>query len=136
MGSNRRIFQNLSAQDPSHNSDHFIVMGCLHGEFPREHSCYIRRRMRLPLQLPGHQTRTWTEHIFAELRHAVPNLDKRVARHNSWILEETWRLIDKRVSARWEPGRDQRRLRWLGRAMREALKENMRQRALTVGEDV
>ena len=38
LGSDRRIFQNVSVQDRRHNSDYFMVVGCLLGSPPREHS--------------------------------------------------------------------------------------------------
>ena len=31
LGSDRRIFQNVAVRDSRHNSDNFIVVGCLHG---------------------------------------------------------------------------------------------------------
>ena len=53
-----------------------------------------------------------------------------------WILAETWRLVDERVSARQEPGRDHRRLRRLGQSIRAYLKEDRIRRVVTVLEDV
>ena len=79
-----------------------------------EQLCYLGIITRLLIRPPGIQTRMRVDKLFAELRRAVPKLNKRTARHNSWISEETWRLVDKRVSARREPRRDQRRLRQLG----------------------
>ena len=39
LGSNRRIFQNVDAQDPRHNSDHIMFIGCMCSTSPREHLC-------------------------------------------------------------------------------------------------
>ena len=36
LGSNFWIFQNVAVWDLRHNSDHYIVLGCLKGAFPRE----------------------------------------------------------------------------------------------------
>ena len=52
------------------------------------------------------------------------NPERSAERHNSWILAETWRLVDERVSARREPRWDHRRLRWMGWAIRVVLKED------------
>ena len=30
MGMDLRLFGNFSVQDPRHNSDHYMVLGCLH----------------------------------------------------------------------------------------------------------
>ena len=35
LGSDCRIFQNVSVRDPRHTSDQFMVVGCLCGAFPR-----------------------------------------------------------------------------------------------------
>ena len=61
---------------------------------------------------------------------------KWAARHNSLISAETWRLVDERVSARQEPGRDQQRLRRRGCDILAALKEYRRRWEATTGEDV
>ena len=136
MGSDRWIFQNMDVQDPMHNSDHFMIVGSLHGASPREQSNYLGSRTRLPLRPPIRQTRMQADELFDNLWWAVPKLDKRLARHNSWISAETWRLVNKRVSTRREPGRDQRRLRRFWRAIRDSLKEDRRQRVNTEGEAV
>ena len=83
MGSNRRNFKHVIVRDPRHNSDHLMVIGCLYGASPREHSCYLGRRMRLLLRPPGRQTRTQAENIFAELRRAVLKSDNQATPHNS-----------------------------------------------------
>ena len=31
LGTDRRLFQNVTARYPRHNTDHYLVMGCLHG---------------------------------------------------------------------------------------------------------
>ena len=37
LGSDRRIFRNVTVRDPRHDSNHFMVMGCLQGSYPREY---------------------------------------------------------------------------------------------------
>ena len=76
LGSDRRIFQNVVVRDPRHNSDHFMVMGCMRGASLREHSRYLRQRTRLPLRPPGRQARTQADKTFTELWSAggVPQL--------------------------------------------------------------
>ena len=106
LESNCRIFQNMSVWEPRHNSDHFMVVGCLHGASPREHSHYLGCSTHLPLRLPGRQTRTRAHKLFAEFWRVVLKPNKWTARHNSWISAETWRLVNKRVSTRQEPGKD------------------------------
>ena len=136
LGYDCRIFQNVSVQDPRHNSNHLIVVGYLRGVSTREHYRYLGSRTRLQLRPPQYETRTWAEKLFTVLRRAVPKPDTRTACHNSWISLETWRLIDERVSTRRDPGRDHRRLRRLGRTIKESLKEDRRRRVTTTGEEV
>ena len=98
LGSDRLIFQNMALWDPRHNSDHFMVVGCLRRASLREHSRYFGRRTCLPLRPPGRQTRKRADKLFAELRRVVPKPYKHTERHNSWISAETFRLVDKIVS--------------------------------------
>ena len=136
LGSDRRIFQNVAVRDPRDNSDHIMVLECMRGSSPSEHPCYRRRRTCLLLRLPGRQTRKQADKIFDELRHTILKQEKLASHHNSWILAETWRLVDERVSARREPGRDHQRIRRLGRAIQATLKGERRHWAVTAGEDV
>ena len=53
LGFSFRIFHNVDVQDPRHNSDHFVFMGCLRGSSLREPSHYLGSSMCLPIQLPG-----------------------------------------------------------------------------------
>ena len=86
----------------------------------REHTNYLMGRKRLPLQPPSDPM--WEDRIFAALRRAVPKPHARERRKNGWISEDTWRLVDERVSARRNPARDQTRIRRLSRAIAASLK--------------
>ena len=126
----------MAIWDPRHNSDHFMVMGSLCGASLEAHYLYLGSRKSLPLRLSGRQMRTWADDIFFELRRAIPKPDKWVARHNSWLSAEMWRLADERDSMRRDHRRDQQRLRQLGRAIQASLKEDRLRRAKTAGEEV
>ena len=41
LGTDCRLFGNVSVQDPRHNSDHYMVLGCLHSAPLREHARYL-----------------------------------------------------------------------------------------------
>ena len=73
--------------------------------------------------------------IFAALQRVVPNQHARERRKNNWISEETWRLIDERVSAR-QKKKDQLRIRRLSRAIAASLKGDRKRRVETEGEEV
>ena len=133
LGTDRSLFRNVSVRDPRHNTDHFMVVGCLHSAPEREHACYIRGRRKMPLRQSTEPTRE--DGIFASLRRAVPKPHARDRHKNAWISEETWRLIDARVSAQQGTG-VQMRIRRLGRAIRASLQGDRRRRVETAETDV
>ena len=54
---------------------------------------------------------------------------------NAWISDETWKLVDERVSMRREP-RAQTRMRRLGRSIKASLKGDRRRRVEEAGKAV
>ena len=69
LGIDRRLFQNVTARYQRHNSDHYLVLGCLRGAPLRGHSNYPGRRKRIPLWPSTTPKRE--DGIFAALRRAV-----------------------------------------------------------------
>ena len=65
----------------------------------------------------------------------MPKPQARERRKNGWISEDTWRLVNERVSSRRNT-KDQSRIRRLSRAIVASLKEDRRRRVDTVGEEV
>ena len=98
LGADRRLFWNVSVRDPRHNTDHYMVLRCLSSAPKREHAKYLTGRKQLPLHAPAEPTRE--DGIFASLRRSVPKPHASERRKNGWISEDTWRLVDERVSAR------------------------------------
>ena len=96
LGTDRSLFRNVSVWDPRHNTDHFMVVGCLHSAPEQEHARYIRGRRKMLIRPLTEPTRE--DGIFAALRRAVPKPNARDRHKNAWISEETWRLVDERVS--------------------------------------
>ena len=78
---------------------------------------------------------TREDELFGALRRAVPKPHERDEHKNAWISEETWRLVDKRVSAR-RGTRVRERIRRLGRAIRASLKGDRKRRVEAAGTDV
>ena len=134
LGTDRHIFGNVSVQDPRHKSDHYMVLGCLHIAPLREHVRYLRGSKRLPLLQPIAPTKK--DGIFTALRRAVPKPLARDARRNTWISAATWRLVDKRVSARRYLAKDQELIRKLGRAIKESLQDGRQRREEEAGAEV
>ena len=69
------------------------------------------------------------------LQRDVPKTHVRERRKNYWISEETWRLVNERVSARRKK-KNQLRIRRLSRAIVASLKGDMKKRVETAGEEV
>ena len=57
LGTDRSLFRNVSVWDPRHNTDHFMVVGCLRSTPEREHTQYIIGRRKIPLRPPTEPTR-------------------------------------------------------------------------------
>ena len=69
LGTDRHLFDNVSAQDPRHNSNHYMVLGCLPSASLTEHKQYLGRRKKLTLIPPKEPTRE--DNAFVALRRAV-----------------------------------------------------------------
>ena len=133
LGTDRSLFSNVSVRDPRHNTDHFMVVGCLCSAPEQEHTRYIMGRRKMPLRPPTEPTRE--DGIFAALRKSVPKPHARDRHKSAWISEETWRLVDDRVYARRGTG-VRMRIRRLGRAIRTSLQGDRKRRVETAKQDV
>ena len=110
-----------------------MVVGYLRRSPERENTRYIAARRKLPLRQSSKPTRE--DGIFAALWRAVPKPHARNWHKNEWISEETWRLVDERVSAR--RGTEVHARIWsLGRAIRVSLQRDKKQRVEIAGEEV
>ena len=110
-----------------------MVVGCLRSVPEREHAKYLKGQKKLPLQPPTEPTRE--DVIFVALRRAVPKPHAWERRTNEWISEETWRLVDERVSAR-RGTRVKARIRRLIREITESLKRDRKMRVEIAGGEV
>ena len=79
---------------------------------------------------------TQADQLFAALRRAVPKAQLREARRNAWISEETWRLVDARVSARQDPRYGRAFKQQLGRAVKASLAADRKRRVDEAGAEV
>ena len=134
LGTDCRLFGNVSIRDPRHNSDHYMVLGCLPSASLTEHKRYLGGSKRWPVRPPSKPTRV--DLLFAALRRAVPKVQPREARKNAWILEETWRLVDERVSARQDPRYGQAFKQKLGREVKVSMAADRKRRADKAGAEV
>ena len=131
LGTDCRLFGNVSVRDPRHNSYHYMVLGCLHSASLKDHTRYLGGRKKIPLHPPTEPTMEDT--IFADLRRAVPKPRDQEARKNAWILATMWRLVDERVSARRDIAKYQALIRRLGHAIRASLRTDRKRWAEEAG---
>ena len=73
------------------------------------------------------------DRIFVDLRWAVPKPHARERRKNEWISEETWRLVNERVSARRGTG-VKAKTRRLSQEIAASLKGDRKRRVDITGE--
>ena len=134
LGTDSLLFRNVAVRDPRHNSDHYMVLGCLSSAPLLKTKRYLGGSKCWPVRPPTEPSRPDT--LFADLQRAVPNPKPREARRNAWISAETWRLIDKRVSTRRYPRYGQVDRRRMGKAITASLAQDRRRRAEEAGAEV
>ena len=104
-----------------------MVLGFLTSASLLEHKIYIGGRKRWSMRPPTKPTRVYK--FFVALRRAVPKSQQCAARRNTWISEETWRIVDERVSAHRDPRKGKVLKRKLGRAVKAILAAYQKRRA-------
>ena len=87
LGTDRHLFCNVFVRDPRHNTNHYMVLGCLRSAPEREHARYLLGCKQMPLRPPAEPTQE--DGIFAALWRAVPKPHAREMRKNGWISEDT-----------------------------------------------
>ena len=85
LGTDRRLFGNVAVRDPRHNSEHYMVLGCLHSASLSEQMWYLGGQKKLPLRPPTEPTRE--DEVFAALQGAVLKPLAREAKKNEWIID-------------------------------------------------
>ena len=130
LGTDRSLFKNVAVRDPRYNSDHYMVMGLLRGGTARAHGKYIAGRRKIPMTPPRRPTQE--DKLFGDLRRAVLKPQPREQHRNAWISEETWRLVDKRVTMR-RKSRARTGLRKLGQSIQDSMKGDRKRRVEEAG---
>ena len=105
LGAELRLFSNMSVWDLRHNSDHYLILGCLRSATLREHENYFGRCTWFPLWTLTTPTRNYR--LFAALHQVISKLKALEVRKNVWISADMWRLVDTRLFMRRYSARDQ-----------------------------
>ena len=72
LGIYHRLFQDVAVQDPQHNSDHYMFLGCLRGEPAKRLTEYLCKMRRSPLRPIHCDLAPASEKIFSELKTQIP----------------------------------------------------------------
>ena len=59
------LLQNMVVRNARHNTYHYLVLGCLHGTAPTEHTQYLRKHKCFPIK--PLMTLDRINHLFADL---------------------------------------------------------------------
>ena len=80
IGTHCRLFQDVTFWDTQHQSDHYMVLGCLRGEPEKEITGYLRKLRRYPLRTLHRDLASGPDKLFSELKTHIlkPPLRKRV----------------------------------------------------------
>ena len=113
----------MAVWNARHNTDRYLVLGCLHGAASAAHLRYLGKRTRFPIK--PRTNSNGVDSLFAELQGKVPNPPWRERLCQAWISSETWNLINNRIAPRQR--KDQRSSRTLRRRIKESLQEDRRQ---------
>ena len=70
LGTYSRMFQNVEVRDARHNTDDYLVLGCLHIAAPAVHLRYLGRHTRFPVRPQA--TPDKSECMFSELQRSIP----------------------------------------------------------------
>ena len=120
LGTDHFLLQNLAVRDAWHNTDHYLVLGCLHGTAPAAHSQYPGIHKSFPIK--PLMTSDGINRLFAEIRGGVPKPYWKEHLHQAWISPETCHLINTSIAALWN--RDQRNSRALSRKIKTIIQED------------
>ena len=94
-----RLFQDVDPGDPRHNSDHYMVMGCMRGDPVKELTDYLRKSHRFPLWTIRNDLPSASENIFLYLKTHIPKPPLRERVRRVWIYDETWAAMDAGFTA-------------------------------------
>ena len=70
LGTESRLFQNVVVRDARHNTDHYLVLGCLRGAAPAARLRSLGNLTRFPIRPMAYLDKAYR--MFSELWRAIP----------------------------------------------------------------
>ena len=92
MGTYSCLFQNVAVQDTQHNTDHYLVLGCLLGANPATNSRYLWKSTCFSIRPPYNLNKL--DRMFSESRGAIVKPPRQECHRQACISSDTWILIN------------------------------------------
>ena len=96
LGTDSCLFQNVEVRDARHNMDHYLVLGRFCGSTPAAQSRCLGNCTHFTIRTLATPDRV--DHIFAEIRRAITRPTYQENHFQTWILPDTWSLIEPRIA--------------------------------------
>ena len=102
LGAYCRLFQDVAVRDPRHNSDHYMVLGCLSEDPEKELMEYLLKACHFPFQTIHCNLASMPDKLFSDLNTQIPKIPLRERVSLAYIYDVTWAAMDTRVTALYE----------------------------------
>ena len=96
----RRSFINCQLKIPRFDTDHSMLMATIRLGSVKHHRRYVRSRKQYPLRAPSGDLRNEADVLLEDLLRAKEGDEKDDGRKASWISDATWKLVNRKASAR------------------------------------
>lgn len=128
-------FRAFRIKNPRHfDSDHRMLVGVLRSGSKRQHRSYIGKRARFSLPIRA-QDRSRADQLMDELVELIEKPTPRDQRHESWISDATWKLVDAKAAAR-KRGNAQAAVKSLKKQIRKSFRADRKCRIDKVATEV
>ncbi len=118
---NRSDFTNFKIKQPRFDSDHRLLKATLKPQQTREHQKYLKKRQQFPIKvIPDNNNQADT--LMTNLEARIKPTKSQSSRDNSWISNDTWKLIDRKAMAR--RSNNQPLMKGLGKEIRKNLQND------------
>jgi hypothetical protein len=133
--SDRRLFRNVAIRRPQHyTTARFMIIAILMSKPLQAHRSYTRARRAFPLHPSKWGPKSKEDALFEELKGFIARYPAQVRKWNTWILTDTWRLVDRTGALRQSISeRENNRLQ---RLIHRSIQADRKERTERVGQEI
>ena len=132
-----RRFQNVVLQRlPNHDSKHWAVVTTFYSGTKQKIQLYLKGHQQFPLKFPQYAPQIEIESMFEEFRSSCGELPVRKRPANTWILQDTWKLVNQRDILCRGGCFSQHGNRAMGRQICASPKQDKQQRAANIAKQI